>query len=104
MAASDHDAIDVKYVANLARLELTDDEVQRYQRELDAVVGYVHLLNELDVDEIEPTAHPFPVTNVFREDAERVGLPVEVVEANAPAVTEDGAIRVPAILPGQEGA
>lgn len=104
MKALDVDQIDVQYVADLARVELTSGETQRYQRELDAVVEYVHLLDELDVDGIEPTAHPFPVNNVYREDAARPGLPPECVERNAPAVTDDNAIRVPAILPGQDGA
>lgn len=96
--------IDVSYVADLARIELTDDEIERYGTELDRILGYVKLLGELDVDDIEPTAHPFPVTNVLRADAERPSLSTEAVNANAPATTEDGSIRVPAILPGQEGA
>lgn len=104
MTPKELDHIDVQYVADLARVELTSEEAERYQRELDAVVDYVHLLDDLDVDGIEPTAHPFPVANIYREDEARPGLTSERVEENAPVATDDGAIRVPAILPGQEGA
>lgn len=104
MTPNELDHIDVRYVADLARVELTSEETERYQRELDAVVEYVHLLDGLDVDGIEPTAHPFPVTNIYRDDEVRPGLVPERVEENAPASTDEGAIRVPAILPGQEGA
>ena len=94
--------IDVRYVADLARIELTDEEAEAFQRELGEIVGYVHLLSEADVAGIEPTAHAMPVVNVLREDIPRPSLDRDDVLANAPAIIADTSIRVPAILPTDE--
>jgi aspartyl-tRNA(Asn)/glutamyl-tRNA(Gln) amidotransferase subunit C len=94
--------IDVRYVADLARIELTDEEAEAFQRELGEIVGYVHLLGEADVENIEPTAHAMPVVNVLREDVPRPSLDRDDVLANAPAVIAETSIRVPAILPTDE--
>lgn len=94
--------IDVTYIANLARIELSDQEIAQFQREIAEVVAYVELLQEVDVAEIEPTAHAMPVENVLREDTPRPSLDREDVLANAPAVIAENSIRVPAILPEDE--
>ena len=60
--------MDVRYVANLARIELTEDEAERYEKQLDQVLGYVEQLRSVDVEGIEPTAHANPVFDVTRED------------------------------------
>jgi aspartyl-tRNA(Asn)/glutamyl-tRNA(Gln) amidotransferase subunit C len=94
---SDSGKIDVSYVANLARLELTADEVQRFQRQLEDIVGYVHKIGDLDLDGIEPTSHAWPVLNVFRADEVRPGLDHDAVMANAPKA-RDGQFVVPKIV------
>ncbi len=94
--------LDVGYVADLCRLELNDQEIARFQREIGAIVGYVELLQEVDIEGIEPTAHAMPIANVLRDDTPRPSLPRELVLANAPALIGEDSIRVPAILPGDE--
>ena len=94
-AASDQ--IDVAYVANLARLHLSDEEIRTYQAQLEDIVGYVRQIGELDLEGIEPMSHAHPVLNVFREDEVRPGLPHEGVMANAPAA-KSGQFIVPKIV------
>jgi aspartyl-tRNA(Asn)/glutamyl-tRNA(Gln) amidotransferase subunit C len=95
MASSD---IDVTYVANLARVALNDEEAAAFQREIDAVLAYVRLLSEVDVEGIEPTAHATRVTNVWREDASGDTLEREAVMANAPGTLDEELIRVPVVI------
>lgn len=89
--------MDVRDVAHLARLHLTDEEVETFQGQLDDILAYVHQLKELDVDGIEPTAHAIPVQNVYREDEIRESLDHDVVMGNAPAVFGDE-FKVPKIV------
>ena len=91
--------VDVRYIADLARLELTDAEVARFQSELDDILGYVDQLRELDVTGVEPTAHATPRTNVMRDDVARgQSLARERVLANAPAVVGGTSVRVPVVI------
>ena len=90
--------LDVRYVADLARIELTDDEAQRYGAQLDAVLDYVGQLAELDVAGLEPTAHAMPLVNVLREDHTGDSLPRAGVLANAPAVAAGQFIQVPPVI------
>ncbi|MEO6848253.1 MAG: Asp-tRNA(Asn)/Glu-tRNA(Gln) amidotransferase subunit GatC [Chthoniobacterales bacterium] len=76
--------IDVRYVAELARLALTDDEVQQFQPQLESILTYVEQLEKVNIEGVEPTAHTTPVYNVFREDVSRPGLPREAALSNAP--------------------
>lgn len=94
---ADAAAIDVAYVARLARIDLTPEEQARFQRQLDEVVAYVRKIREPDTSGIEPTAHAVAVRNVFRDDAPRPGLDRGEVMANAPAVVQ-GLFRVPQIV------
>ena len=66
--SSDAGELDVAYVAHLARMHLTGEEIREFQGQLDQVLAYVDQLKELDVDGIEPTAHAIPVENVLRDD------------------------------------
>ena len=91
------EGMDVGYVANLARIALTDEETTLFQGQLDQVLHYVEQLGELDVDGVEPTAHAFPVFNVLRKDEVGESLDHAAVIANAPAAT-DGEVRVPKII------
>jgi aspartyl-tRNA(Asn)/glutamyl-tRNA(Gln) amidotransferase subunit C len=86
---------EVVHVAKLARLELTEDELERFAGQLNAILEAVGKVSELDLAEVEPTLHPLELSNVFAEDEPRPSLPVEEALANAPD-REGGAFRVPA--------
>jgi aspartyl-tRNA(Asn)/glutamyl-tRNA(Gln) amidotransferase subunit C len=75
---------DVLHVARLARLALTDDEVERLGRELNAILEAVGKVSELDLESVEPTSHPLALVNVWAQDEPRPCLPVEDALANAP--------------------
>ena len=75
---------DVLHVARLARLELSDEEVGRFQEQLSAILEAVSKVQELDLGDVPPTSHPLDVVNVWREDVPRPCLPVEEALANAP--------------------
>ena len=85
---------DVLHVARLARLELTDDDVERFAAQLGAILEAVGKVAELDLSGVEPTAHPLELANVWAEDEPRPPLSVEEALANAPD-REDDAFRVP---------
>ncbi len=91
------DAIDVPYVARLARLALTPDEIRLFQQQLGQVVGYMRELAALDVANVEPMAHTIPLSNVLRPDEPRPGLPRETVLNNAPC-HDDEQFIVPKIV------
>jgi aspartyl-tRNA(Asn)/glutamyl-tRNA(Gln) amidotransferase subunit C len=88
----------VLQVAKLARLKLTDDEVERMAGEMSKILDHVEHMNELDLDGVEPTSHAVRLENVLRDDVPRPSLPREKALANAPDATETG-FRVPS--PGQ---
>jgi aspartyl-tRNA(Asn)/glutamyl-tRNA(Gln) amidotransferase subunit C len=88
---------EVKYVANLARLAITEEEAEKFTNQLDAIISFAEQLNELDTDHVEPTSHVLDIKNVMREDIAKPGLPVEEVLKNAPD-HENGQIRVPSII------
>ena len=77
--------IDVHYAANLARLNLTEEEVTKFQSQLSQVLAYVDQLKAVNVEGIEPIAHPHPVFNVVRPDEPRDGFNAEQALANAPS-------------------
>ena len=87
----------VEHVANLARLELSEEEKEQFTGQLNAILKYAEKLESLNTDEVEPTSHVLPITNVMREDITRESLPIEKVLLNAPD-EEDGQIKVPAVL------
>jgi len=88
---------EVEHVARLARLALTDEEKDRFTRQLNDVLEYMRKLNELDTSGVEPTTHVLPVSNVMREDAARPPWPLEETLRNSPE-EEDGQYRVPPVL------
>ncbi|MCM3715493.1 Asp-tRNA(Asn)/Glu-tRNA(Gln) amidotransferase subunit GatC [Halalkalibacter oceani] len=87
----------VKHVAHLARLAITDEEAEMFTKQLDAIISFAEQLNELDTTGVEPTSHVLDMKNVLREDKPEKGLPVEEVLKNAPD-HEDGQVRVPSII------
>ncbi|MDQ3681318.1 MAG: Asp-tRNA(Asn)/Glu-tRNA(Gln) amidotransferase subunit GatC [Actinomycetota bacterium] len=88
---------DVAYVARLACLSLTDEEVERFTEQLSSVLEYAAEVSAIDTTGVEPTAHPLPLTNVLRHDVPRPGLDRDEVLAMAPEA-EQGRFRVPRIL------
>jgi aspartyl-tRNA(Asn)/glutamyl-tRNA(Gln) amidotransferase subunit C len=90
-------ADDVRWVAHLARLRLTDDELATMTRQLRAIVEYVDQLAQVNTDEVEPLAHALEVRNVFRADEPAPSLPADAALANAPQRRGDF-YAVPAVL------
>jgi len=97
------DKAEVRKVAKLARLELSEAEVEEFASQLSAILDYVEKMNELDTTSVEPLAHCLPISNVFREDTARESLGTERTLANAPQ--RDGEFfKVPKILDDSSGA
>ena len=94
---SDTDAIDVEYVAHLARIHLNAEEIRKFQAQLEHIVEYVRKIQELDTSGVEPTSHAIVVQNVLRDDANRESLDPDDVMRNAPR-HRDGQFVVPKIL------
>ena len=90
-------AIDIKYVAHLARLRLTPDEEKKFGAQLGNILGYIEKLKGLDVANVEPTAHATPMANVMRLDEARPSLPHDDAMRNAPAQA-NGLFMVPKIV------
>lgn len=90
-------AEEVKHVANLARLAVTEEEVEKFTQQLDKIISFAEQLNELDTENVEPTSHVLDMKNVMREDVPAKGLPREEVLKNAPE-HENGQIKVPSII------
>ena len=82
------------HVARLARLELTEDEVTRFQEQLSAILESVSKVSELDLSDVPPTAHPLEIANAWAEDEPRPSLSLDEVFANAPD-RDDDHFRVP---------
>lgn len=90
-------AIDVRYVANLARLELTDDEIAKFQPQLEKILGHVETLTALDVSGVEATSYSASIFGRMRDDIPHESLPPEAVLQNAPDQAQ-GQIRVPKVV------
>ena len=88
---------DVEHVARLARLTVAPEELQTLTEQMDAILGYVDKLNELDTEGVEPMAHAVPMSNAFREDENTPAIGIERALQNAPA-TGDGCFTVPKII------
>jgi aspartyl-tRNA(Asn)/glutamyl-tRNA(Gln) amidotransferase subunit C len=87
----------VDHVARLARLDLAAEETERMQGQLGDILGYIGLLDELDLSDISPTSHVIDMVNVMRDDEVKPSLPVEKGLANAPE-REGTAFKVPRII------
>ncbi len=88
---------DVLHVAELARLSLRPEEIDRFTRQLNDILAYVRKLEEVDTEGVPPTAHVVPVTTAFREDRVTDGLERDQALDNAPA-GEEGAFVVPRVI------
>jgi len=88
---------EVEHIANLARMDLTDDEKARFSQQLSAILDYIAELQALDTRDIPPTSSVLPGRNVLRADEPRPGLDLQDLLSNAPQV-EDDQFRVPPVL------
>ena len=88
---------DVAHLARLSRLALTDDELDHFAGQLEVILASVARVGEVAAEDIPPTSHALPLTNVFRDDEVEPSLSPDEVLAAAPAA-EDGRFRVPRIL------
>lgn len=87
----------VESIAELAKLDLNEEEIELYREQLSAILDYADMLNEIDTDAIPPTPSVLPIVNVFRPDKVKSGLPLEKVLQNAPDA-EANQFRVDAVL------
>lgn len=88
---------DVEYAANLAKLDLSDEEKESMTSQLREVLNYMAKLNELNTDDVEPTAHVLPIKNVWRADEREPSLEQDKVTKIAPK-SHEGQIRVPRVV------
>ena len=94
---NDSPKLDVDYVANLARIELSDQEKDKFSSQLGDVLKYFDKLNAVEVDGVEPTAHAFPRHNVWDEDQSKPGFSSEEALMNAPEKRQDQVV-VPKVI------
>ncbi len=87
---------DVKHIAWLARLELSEEEVEKFCQQLGQILEHAAIIQQVDTKKVKPTAHPLPLKNVFRSDEVRPSIPKSEALKNAPR-KEKGAFTVPKI-------
>jgi aspartyl-tRNA(Asn)/glutamyl-tRNA(Gln) amidotransferase subunit C len=90
-------AQDVRHVAELAKLKLTDDEVSRFAQQLSAILEYAEILQQVDTSHVPPTPYVLPLQNVMRDDVPATSLSNDVALGNAPDA-DDGFFRVRAVF------
>ena len=88
---------DVKYVADLARIHLTDEELEELSKQIEDILCYISKLNQLDVSSVEPMSHVLHLKNVFREDKFKPSLPVSEV-INISEFKENNFFKVPRVI------
>lgn len=87
----------IEHVANLARLNISEEEKEQMTQEMESILAYVDKLNQLDTGDVEPQAHVIPMYNVFREDEVRPSYDREDIVKNAP-VSDEGCFKVPQVV------
>ena len=90
---------DVEQVAILSRLDIAETDVQKFTGQLNDILGYIEVLNKVDTEDVEPTAHVLQLKNVMRPDTSCPSLERELALSNAPE-QEDGYFKVPKIIEG----
>lgn len=89
---------DVDYIANLARLEIKGEHKAKMQADLENILEYIDLLNEVDTEGVEPTAHVLPVKNVLRDDENKESVDRDFVLKHAIESNEEGFFLVPQVI------
>jgi aspartyl-tRNA(Asn)/glutamyl-tRNA(Gln) amidotransferase subunit C len=97
------DEAQVRKVAKLSRLDLTDTEIKEFTGQLEAILEYVDKMNQLDTEGVEPLAHCLPISNCLREDTVTDSLGADAILANAPQ-RDGNFFKVPKILDDNSGA
>jgi len=87
----------VRYVANLARINLTDKELDKFSHQLNDILDYIDQLKEVDISKIPPTAHVLPIKNIKRKDEQKLSLNPKEVLKNAPS-KEEASFKVPRVI------
>jgi aspartyl-tRNA(Asn)/glutamyl-tRNA(Gln) amidotransferase subunit C len=87
----------VLHIAELAHLKLKEDEIEKFQRDLNQILEYVDKLNELDTENVEPLSHPLPLINVMRDDKLKETVERDKALKNAPDATEEF-FKVPKVI------
>ena len=90
----------VIHVARLARLGLSEQDIETFRTQLSSILQHIAILQEADVSGVSPTAHASRLTNIMRSDTPQPSYPPEVLLANAPD-QEDNCLKVPAVLEGE---
>lgn len=88
---------EVKHIANLSKLNLTDEELEKYTNELSDIVDMANQLSNIDVEGVKPTAHILDIQNVFREDIQQPSYDRELILKNAPS-KDAGCVSVPKVV------
>lgn len=88
---------EVEYVARLARLELSEEEKEKFTEQLSQILSYINKLNELNTDKVKATSHVLPLSNIFREDKVKESLSQEATLSGAPSKAK-GHFKVPKII------
>lgn len=88
---------DVEYIAQLSRLTVSADDMEKFTEQFNQILGYADILQELDTEGIEPTPYVLPISNAFREDVALPGVSQEEALKNAPAV-HNGGFKVPRVI------
>jgi len=88
---------EVRHVATLFRLGLSEEDIARFQEQLSQIIDYFQVLQQVDTEGVEPTSHTLALENVMRDDEPRPSFPAEDILANAP-IPEGGFFRVRAVL------
>jgi aspartyl-tRNA(Asn)/glutamyl-tRNA(Gln) amidotransferase subunit C len=96
---SDKESVDIDYVANLARIELTDEERELFSSQLGSILKYFEQLSKVDVSGVEPMAHAFQVENVLREDVAFEGFDPDTAVQHA-AAKRNQMVQVPKVIDG----
>lgn len=91
------DKMDIDYVAKLARLNLTKEEKKKFSKQMADILKYIEKLNQLDTKDIQPTAHVLPLKNVWRDDAVRESIDIELIKRIMPEEHE-GFFKVPPVI------
>ncbi|MCU5746205.1 Asp-tRNA(Asn)/Glu-tRNA(Gln) amidotransferase subunit GatC [Staphylococcus sp. SQ8-PEA] len=92
---------EVKHIANLARLEISEDETSEMQESLESILNFANQIDEAHTEDVEPTYHVLDLQNVLRDDVAKEGLPQEIALKNAKE-TEDGQFKVPSVMNGED--
>ncbi|CAM3176024.1 Asp-tRNA(Asn)/Glu-tRNA(Gln) amidotransferase subunit GatC [Staphylococcus argensis] len=92
---------EVKHIANLARLQITEDETTEMQESLESILNFANQIDEANTEDVEPTCHVLDLQNVLREDKAQEGIPQELALKNAKE-TEDGQFKVPSVMNGED--